>query len=80
MVSAPGSLIFGLSHRRARDLTFSWRALSDSFEKLFCTAGTGFLNDRFGRLIYAARLTPKQGVFFLELSREVFFFLRCSVP
>ena len=27
MVSAPSSLIFGLSHRRARDLTFSWRVL-----------------------------------------------------
>ena len=29
--------------------------LSESFEKLFCTAGTGFLNDRFGLLIYADR-------------------------
>ena len=55
MVSAPSTLIFGLSHRRARELTFSWRALSESFEKLFCVAGTGFLNDRFGLLIYAAR-------------------------
>jgi len=30
MVSAPSSPIFGLSHRRARDLTFSWRVMRNS--------------------------------------------------